>query len=137
MGINVKIVSYIGQVNRSIDSAASKKMREAVNVVKTQTLETLSGSRHGKIYRVPGTSRTYTASAPGEPPAVATSGLRKSIKSAVGSDGGAIVGRVGSDEKYARPLEYGTKNMKPRPWLRISLEAAASKVEAILSRGWL
>lgn len=137
MAAKVKLAFHTKEVVKSIEDAASKRMAEAVNVVKTQTLETLTGPRSGRTYRVPGTRRTYTASAPGEPPAIATSGLFKSIETSVGSEGRTVIGRVGSDEKHARPLEFGTRNMAARPWLRISFEEALSKVKTILSRKWL
>lgn len=137
MGIKVTQKFNTKEVVRSIKHAASRRVLEAVQVVRNQTLETLSGSRSGRTYRVPGTGRTYTASAPGEPPAQATSELRQSVKTSVSSAGRKIVGKVGSDSKHAAPLEFGTKRMAARPWLRISWEKSLAKIMAILSRKWL
>jgi len=137
MATRVKLVFHTKEVVKSLENAASKRMAEAVNAVRNQTLETLSGSRSGRTYRVPGTRRTYTASAPGQPPAVATAELRQSISTSVGGEGRTVIGHVGTDKIQGKMTEFGTRNMKPRPWLRISFEEALGKVKSILSRKWL
>lgn len=137
MATRVKLVFHTKEVVKSLENAASKRMAEAVNAVRNQTLETLSGSRSGRTYRVPGTRRTYTASAPGQPPAVATAELRQSISTSVGGEGRTVIGHVGTDKIQGKMTEFGTRNMKPRPWLRISFEEALPKVKSILSRKWL
>lgn len=136
MAAKVKLVFHTKEVMHSMEQAASKRMFEAVNEVRNTVLETLSGHRSGRIYYVPGTKKKYTASAPGEPPAIATSGLFKSIKTSVGGEGRKVIGRVGTDQKHGKPLEFGTKFMAARPWLRISFEKALPKVKSILSRKW-
>jgi len=137
MGTEVKLVFHTREVIKSIEDAASKRMAEAVQAVRTQTLETLSGMRSGKTYYVPGTRRTYTASSPGQPPAIATSDLFKSIETEIEGKGRTVIGRVGTDRKYGPMLEFGTRNMEPRPWLRISFEKSLDKVKSILGRKWL
>lgn len=118
------------------DGEASKRMHEAVQAVRTQVLETLSGSRSGRIYYVPGTKRPYTASAPGEPPARRLAELAQSIKASVRGEDRKVIGEVGTDKKYGPMLEFGTKMMAARPWLKISFEKALPKVQSILSRKW-
>lgn len=105
-----------------------ERMIKAVNIARNETLKTLSGNRSGRTYKVPGTSRTYTASAPGEAPAQATGQLRQSVKAPVDIEGSNIIGRVGTALEYAPCLEYGTKNMAARPWLRVSCEKATSDI---------
>ena len=131
MGAEVKLVFHTEEVIHSMEQAASKRMAEAVNEVRNTVLETLSGDRSGRTYKVPGTGRTYTASAPGQPPAQATSGLRQSIKFSVEKEAGAVVGKVGTDLKYGKRLEFGFMgvdslgrryNTAPRPWLKVSFE---------------
>lgn len=136
MGVEVRLTFHTKEVVKAIEDAASKKMAEATQAVRTQVLDTLSGSRSGRTYFVPGTRRTYTASAPGEPPATATAELRQSIKTSVGSEGRTVIGMVGTDKKQGKMTELGTRNMAPRPWLRISFEKALPKVKEILSRKW-
>ncbi len=136
MATEVKLVFHTKEVVKSIEDAASKLMLEAVNEVRNTTLETLSGQRSGRIYYVPGTKRKYTASSPGEPPAIASSDLFKSIKTSVEGKGKEVIGAVGTDKIQGLMTELGTVNMAARPWLRISFEKSMEKVKSILGGKW-
>ncbi len=137
MAAKVKLTFHTDRVVKAIEDTAGKRMAEAVQAVRTQVLETLSGQRSGRTYYVPGTRTTYTASAPGQPPAIATSDLFKSIKVTVKGVGRTVIGIVGTDQKHGKMLEFGTRNMAPRPWLKISFEKALPKIKSILGRKWL
>ena len=136
MGIDITFKSNIPEVMRKIDSTARGRVLESVMEVRNKTLEKLSGQRTGRTYFVPGTHRTYTASSPGQPPAVATGALRQSIAGSVETEGKQVVGRVGTNLKYGKMLEFGTMNMKPRPWLRKSFEESEAKVKELFMRLW-
>lgn len=71
-----------------------------------------SGRRRG------GRSFTYQASRPGEPPRKRTGTLQKSVESRVELEPRGVVTLIGSKVPYAKWLEYGTRRMQPRPWLR-------------------
>lgn len=97
----------------------------------------LRGQRSGRRYKVPGTyrrqrdktdgkrknGRYYTASAPGEPPAVRTGTFRNSWQPIALTSGGVLFSsRIESDVmtdngKYnlGEVLEEGTSRMEPRP----------------------
>ena len=137
MPAEVRLKWYGKKVIDTVEKVAGKRMLEAANEVRNTVLETLSGDRSGRTYYVPGTRRQYTASAPGEPPAQATSELRKSVTASVESEGKKVIGKVKSDSKHALPLELGTRKMAARPWLRVSLEKTLPKIKTILSRKWL
>jgi len=134
-GIQITLISYIPEVTAKIKEEAKKRMLEAVQEVRNETVETLSGMRSGRIYKVPGTNRTYTASSPGEPPAVATGALKESIKWATEDNG--MTGLVGTELKYGPMLEFGTSKMAPRPWLRKAFSESETKVREIFTREWL
>jgi len=123
------------------------RMEEAVNIVRNNVLEMLSHQGTGRLYKVPGTKNTfYTASAPGEPPAVVTGDLKKSIMTNIIVEKDTIIGEVGSGLSfnskgeggvgvdYGPMLEYGTMKMLPRPWLRPSFEQSQAEVEDILQQ---
>ena len=112
-------------------------MLEAVYAVRNVTLETLSGSRSGRVYRVPGTKKTYRASAPGEAPAQQLGDLRKSVTGGLEKEGRNIIGYVGTGLPKGPMLEYGTSAMAARPWLRISFEKSLTEVRHIFTRRWL
>ena len=136
MGIEITISDNINEAMREIRDHARDRMLEAVQEVRNQTLDTLSGKRSGRIYRVPGTKKYYTASAPGEPPAQRLGELRQSVKGGVESQGDAIVGFVGTEKDYGRVLEFGSSKMSPRPWLRVSFDKSADAVKRIFMRKW-
>jgi hypothetical protein len=136
MGANVVLTSNLSEVIGKLDDTIRDRMQEAVNEVRNKTLETLSGPRTGRVYKVPGTNTYYTASSPGEAPASATGQLRQSIRTEIEGEGEKTVGMVGTDMEKGPMLEYGTKNMAARPWLRRSFEESEGKVKEIFSRKW-
>jgi len=120
MAVDVKFTDNSREAMRQINQTFKTRMEDACMEVQNTVVETLSGSRSGRFYYVPGTRKIYQASAPGEPPATATARLRQSIAHEVSRDG--RVGAVGTDIPYGPGLEYGTKRVAARPWLRRSFE---------------
>ena len=105
-----------------IKQQLEKRSYLAANELKNASMEVLRGQRTGRKYRVPGTKRYYTASAPGEPPAVRTGAFRLSWQPQARVEGNEYVSLIESDLKADRKqyllgeiLEQGTKRMKPRP----------------------
>ncbi len=135
-GIHIQLESHVAEVVAKMGDIAQKRMVEAVHAVRNTTLKMLSGQRHGRIYTIPGTHKTYTASSPGEPPAQRLGELRQSVSTLVVGRGDNLTGAVGTDKEYGLMLEYGTKNMAPRPWLRPSFEKAEAAIKAIFEREW-
>lgn len=136
MGIEIVFEERIGEVMKKIADKAEERMFEAVNLVRNTTLETLSGPRSGRIYKVPGTQVEYTASSPGEPPAVQLGDLRKSVKGGIEKEGKDVIGFIGSELPKASMLEFGTSKMAARPWLRPSFEKASDGIKKIMLRIW-
>ncbi len=136
MDIEIKLESNISEVMAKMTDVARSRMTEAVNEVRNITLQTLTGIRHGRIYTIPGTHKTYTASAPGESPAQRLGELRQSVSQLVKGSGANLMGQVGTDKAYGPMLEYGTIKMAPRPWLRPSFEKAEGAIRAIFEREW-
>jgi hypothetical protein len=137
MGIEVQITNRTSQAVQKLRDTAGNRMHEMVNVVRNNTLETLSGNRTGRTYRVPGSIRTYTASAPGEPPAQRLGELRQSVSTEVKVSKDEVKGRVGTGKDYGLMLELGTKNMAARPWLLPSFQRSEDELERIKNRPWL
>ena len=70
-----------------------------------------------------------TRSKPGEPPRKQLGHLRRSVTYEVDDN---QVGRVGTNLKYGRWLELGTRLMKARPWLRRALKECQDQILSIL-----
>lgn len=104
----IKLVVHTDHVLKTLNDMIVQRMQKACIHLKNEVNKTLSGDRTGRTYKVPGTKhKYYTASAPGEPPAVATGRLRKSIKYKVEGSFKQCTGYVGTDVKYASILERG------------------------------
>lgn len=69
--------------------------------------------------------RAYQASAPGEAPASRTGRLRQSFFATIepSKDGNSHNAIIRTSVLYADDLEYGTKRVAPRPYLRPVIEA--------------
>lgn len=74
----------------------------------------------------------HRASAPGDPPAVDTGHLRRSMQvDASRLNQQQPTARIGTNVEYARGLEYGTRSIAPRPYFRPSVPKARPKVLSI------
>lgn len=132
--IRATVKDQVANINRKVVSRGVR----AVNAIRNAELEVLKGQRSGKVYRKPFSRATYTASAPGEPPARRTGNLRMhwngQVKSENSSGGGvAIVAELESQESYAAHLENGTSRMAPRPFVEKIKQEAASEIQRIYS----
>ena len=54
-------------------------LQKAVSAAFTGMIASMTGQKSGRVYKIPGTDRTYQASAPGQAPAAPTGFLRTSI----------------------------------------------------------
>ena len=154
---HVKFTSNLSNVNQMLSATALLRMNQVVHHLVDKTKETLTGQRHGRRYIIPGlktimarqaksgrklslaqrNKRKYTASAPGEAPAVLFGHLRNSIKYKVVGRGLKLTGIVGSKLEKAPWLEFGTSKMAARPFLRPTYEKERGFIKKILKRGWL
>lgn len=131
----------------------------AANELRNSALMVLRGQRSGRRYKVPGTyrrqrdkatgkvknGRYYTASAPGEPPAVRTGTFRNSWQphaySSHAFGGSTYWSRIESDVRtdngqhtLGKILEEGTSRMAPRPHHDRILEHAEPKIFRIYDK---
>lgn len=132
------VENTVSKLNQQIRSRAYSVQ----NVLRNAELEVLSGQRSGKVYRKPGTkSATYTASAPGEPPARRLGSLRKhwtqGIDGNLNASGGVdIVAYIESTTPYSGYLENGTRKMAARPYVERIKEKAKPEIIKIMSGGY-
>ncbi len=104
---------------REIAKLADREVGRQALAVHKEVRQSMRGTKSGRRYRIPGTNREYTASAPGETPAVRTGNYRDSI--VVGKIGDQHY-RVGTPEDRAAALEFGNERMEARPHFRKALE---------------
>lgn len=123
-------------VTTTIRHQMESRSYRAANELRNSALIVLRGQRSGRRYKVPGThgrqrdkvtgkmrkGRYYTASAPGEPPAMRTGTFRNSWQPEAHVVHGSYISRISSDVRtddgrhnLGQILEEGTPKMEPRP----------------------
>lgn len=118
-----------------VSSNILKSSRDIVDALARETesqtkKNILRGSKTGEYYRVPNTSKVYQASAPGEAPANRTGALASSYNSQVVSNTESV---VFSNLKYSI-IEFGTRDIRPRPHLRPASQEVMKKKDLIINR---
>lgn len=124
-GISTKVLNQVNAELPARAAAASQKLRNA-------SLEVLRGQRSGRTYKITG-GGTYTASAPGEPPAVRTGRLRNSwrpVQYGANHQNPAIESNV----PYTGYMENGTSKISPRPFEQKIVDMAKPEIESIYSK---
>jgi hypothetical protein len=142
----VQFTSYLVDVEAALEQEAKRRTLAAANLVRTQVLLKLSGGRSGRTYRVPGTKRTYSASAPGEAPASVLGDLRRAYQVAeldapqLGHAVGAATAETDREGNSvgarALHLERGTRRMAARPHLQPAFEEVKDEIEGIFTERW-
>lgn len=135
---------YRRDVKRMLDGKATKKVTmigaEVTNHIKLEMRKPKSGRQYNipgtgstdaNGRTTPGTQKTYTASAPGEYPAIRTGQLRSGIRFKVEQENDGVSVHMGTNVDHGIDLELGL-----RPWLSKALEDLNSRVETILGGDW-
>ena len=120
---------------REISQAVITEIRKGAAGVQGDIVRSIQNSPPtGKTYRRG--NITHTASSAGNPPRTDTGRLVQSVRVEPRSDGADIVVAT----EYAVHLEYGTRNMAPRPFLGPAAERAAddltNNIRAAMRREW-
>lgn len=138
--VSAKIENICKEVSLKISIGMRSRGYRAANELRNASHLVLRGQRSGRRYLVPGTRRHYTASAPGEPPAVRTGAFRASWQPKQRVDVGTnnqvsvksyIESRQRTDNgKYnlGSMLENGNGKMAPRPYKEKVQEKAKPKI---------
>lgn len=159
MRLNVKVdVNGFRGTEAELKRYLRERVEQAASYLEGKVKLKLTGQRSGRVYPVPGTgqvesveitdkngkrrkvrklvgARFYTASAPGEAPAVRFGDLRKTIRYKMILDRpGVIAAQVGSPLEYAIHLEFGTRKMAPRPFLFNTFDEEKENVENIIGQ---
>ena len=134
--IEADMQKRIQQTVKETNNLAKSCAVRASNELRNAALNVLRGQRSGRVYKKPHTKATYTASAPGEPPAVRTGMLRMSWGTKATGDGkGNYAAGIYTDVPYAEKLDEGTPGGKiaPRPYKQRIIDAAKPRVIQIFS----
>lgn len=119
----VRVEDHSAEVLAALKKAAWENVLRAAVVFQTQVLQALNVS-NPRPYKTP--------SAPGEPPRKRTGFLQANVQLDV--DEANLTARVGilANAKYGAYLEFGTRKMKPRPFLSLVLGKFGQQLAALL-----
>lgn len=114
---------------QQVKAAVYRNVRAAVaeSAIILQRDMKVTLSQPGRGIKHPG--NRYPSSAPGDPPAVQTGHLRRSVQVDLSRLNEANPrARVGTNIPYGAELEFGTRKVAPRPWARPSARKARPKI---------
>ncbi len=112
------------------------KMNRSVAIVRNHVVESIQrGAKTGETYELYNPRRTHTASAPGQPPATDTGFLVSNVSTQVKTQGKKVIGQIVSSAPYSAHLEFGTTNMKARPFMQPALQKNKRKIQKIFGEG--
>jgi len=128
--------AMIRQIEAKQKANISRAAIHLMNLVKSDisqagTLRYSVKTKKGTDSKKQKTIYNFTHSKPGNPPYKQTGHLRRSIAREIVSNG--FIARVGSNLKYARHLEMGTRKMAARPFLRKNLDQHHAELMTILA----
>ncbi len=104
---------------------ASFLIREFIIDLKSKFYELFGGIKTGRFYYRPKPKGgRYQASAPGEPPAIRSGNLLRSIKESFPSQ---LKGEITIRAPYAIYLEEGTPKMATRPFVRPAINSVTDR----------
>jgi len=112
-----KLRKRINQLEKDVLSGQVTAMQEATLLLHETAVKLIQDNSDGRPTIRDG--RTVNVSKPGDPPNTDTGRLAQSIKFDFQKNG--LVGRVGTNLKYGKWLEFGTEKIAARPWLSLSL----------------
>ena len=120
--------------SKSIEKELKRNLRIAGMMVRnTAVLSILSGGKSGKVYEKYNPRRTHRASGEGQAPASDTGFLASNIVLSKINDQDMSI-EVESRAEYSEFLEFGTQNMKARPFMFPALEENKPKIRRMFQQ---
>ena len=118
---------------RTFQAKLKQLLSASGDLVRNEAIQSItSGSKSGVTYQKYNPKRTHTSSARGEAPASDTGFLVSNIVKNVKNNG--LLVEVESKASYSQFLEFGTQNMKPRPFMFPALEKNKPKIRRLQKR---
>jgi len=121
----------LANFQKSVLAGQVKAMQQAVFLIHETAVKSIQDNSSGtpQVRYTNGRKRVVLASKPGSPPNTDTGRLVQSIKFDFKNNG--LTGRVGTNLRYGAHLEFGTKDMKKRPWLSAAIKEVSKTIGKI------
>ena len=124
----MSILKALKSVSEAYDATISDELKRAVIEVEANAKRNIQKRSPGEKRVRYRPKRSVTAASPGTPPNTDTGRLVSSIRSEF--DRANREGIVGTNLKYGKHLEFGTRETLPRPWLHPAFKAYVKKLLA-------
>lgn len=131
MSVNIRLEgseamqAALRKASAEVREAAAKAVVGTAIELRGDVVKSINrGPASGVTYQKINPKRTHRASAPGQPPMTDTGRLANSITF---DRAGPLTATVGSNVIYALYLEYGTRRMAARPFMRPAVERIRPK----------
>ena len=129
-------------IMKKLVDAAGRAAERTILLYQSELKQELSKKGGGRVYRGgrKGQGSVRTRSAPGQPPAVETGELRRSVvtqpkyEKAFDRGSSVVRWRVLGIKRYGFMLDQGTRRIKARPWIKGPKERVLTKVPEIFNR---
>lgn len=132
IGNGIRMVDYSNQVMIQIRAGTRRKVTRILQRLERFLKAEYRKPKTGRRYTVPGTNRTYIASAPGEYPARATGRMdRETLSTPAHVTGDHVTGLIGIGPDYAAKLQ-GLEMGPRRPLLVEARVMNQSEIERIM-----
>jgi len=139
MTVKVRVVNkpeFDGKINLKIKNVLNnlkKTVRVSANEVRNEAITSITQNpRAGETVKRYNPSRTIRISKEGDPPASDTGFLASNIHLIIDGDG--LGASVESRAEYSVFLEFGTKDMRARPFLQPALEKGRRKYKTMFRK---
>lgn len=109
-------------------------MQEATFMLHSAAVNLIQDNADGRPEKRYNPKRIVNVSRPGEAPNTDTGRLVQSIKFDFKDNG--LTGRVGTNLKYGRALEFGTSKMEARPWLSTAVLLVSKEVAKVFEKAF-
>jgi HK97 gp10 family phage protein len=128
-----EVAKAISKVQSEYEDAYRAHVKTATLVLHNEAVKQIRNKSPGTPQTRYKPKREVVAAKPGEAPNTDTGTAIKNIGWEITEDG--FSGVVGSNLKYLKWLEFGTKLMEARPWLGPALEITKKQLKAIFRGG--
>ncbi len=126
-----EVIKALRKIGAKADAAIEAAVKGAAQDIRSRAQFAIAKPpKTGIIYTNKKKGRSHRASAPGEAPATDTGRLRQTIIANLSGKTAEVI----ANAEYAAALEFGTKNMEPRPFMVPAMEATRPSFNRALSK---
>jgi len=126
-----RLMSKLNKLKSNAEPVVIDALESAANTVRNAAVKSIAGAASGQPYTRYRPKRNGVASKAGDPPHTDTGNLNNNIQ-VKRYQRSVDVGLLGNKAEYGKYLEFGTRTMAARPWLRPAFTNSKAVIQAKL-----